>query len=119
MSQCDNYSGVVLSIEDKYLMTFDRHFRLYLFDVCLSFRLTFFLSYFITKAEKLLPGRFAGSNKPINSLAPELMAVATRVIALSDFFFFFSTSGPSEAGLHGEFRTVGSLNKQEYEKEIK
>ena len=39
------------------------------------------------------------------------MVAETRVIALSEFFFFFSTSAPSEAGLHGQFRTAGSLNK--------
>lgn len=89
VSQCNNYSTLVLSVEDKYLMTFDRHFRLYLFYPHLWFRLSSFLSCFITKGEKLLPGRFAGSNKAFNPLAPDLIAVATRVIALSDFFSLF------------------------------
>lgn len=117
VSQCNNYSIVVLSVEDKYLMTFDRHFRLYLFYPHLWFRLSSFLSCFITKGEKLLPGRFAGSNKAFNPLAPDLVAVAIGVIPLSDFFlYFFNTSGPSEAVLHRQFRMVGSLNKPEYER---
>lgn len=94
VSQHDNYSTVVLSIEDKYLMTFDRHFRLYLFDACLWFRLPSFLSYVITKGEKTLPGRFAGSNKLLNSLTPEPVAVEIRVIAPSDFFFLFQYFWP-------------------------
>lgn len=89
VSQCNNYSTVVLSVEGKYWMTFDRHFRLYLFNPYLWFRLSSFLSCFITKQEKLPPGRFAGSNKAINPLAPDLVAIATGGIALSDFFSLF------------------------------
>lgn len=85
-SQCNNYSTAVLSVEDKYLMTFDRHFRLYLFYPYLWFRLSSSLSCFITKEEKLPPGRFAGSKKAFSLLAPDLIAVATGGIALPDFF---------------------------------
>lgn len=41
----------------------------------------------LPKGKNCFLGRFASSNKPLNSLTLKLMAAATGVIVLSDYFF--------------------------------